>query len=307
MNKTLGLMASSLVLVLGTAGQAQAVQRFAGTPQNIGNGSLYVWGDLTDDLGQPLAIGVTFTASALDNLPTDNDPAPPGVWKGQLIDGSDNHSFEWELPFPQEVLSLTPFNHMGFNWNPHGHFPFQVYDTPHFDVHFYMISPETRHAITGTEPDSTAAPPPGFLPPTFFGPPGASEPRMGQHWVNLTAPELQPPPNNQPFTQTWIYGVNHRNVIFWEPMVTKAFFTPGLNSTYSISLPDYYGTQGYYPTTYGMFHDPAANTYSVTLSNFVFRQATVVPEPNSAFSLLLLAAMGVGVRLLSKCLKTELF
>ena len=265
----------------------------------MGDGSIYVWGDLTDDLSQPTSIGVTFSADALNNLPMESDPAPPDVWKGQLIDGSGNYTFEWELLFPQEVLDLTAFDHMGFNWNPHGHGPMGIYDSGHFDVHFYTISPEERHAITGFEPNISASPPPGFLPSEFFGPPGAVEPRMGQHWLDPSSPELQPPPHNHPFNQTWIYGTANSDVIFWEPMITEDFFRSNPNNTYSISQPTYYAQTGYYPTTYSITTNETDNTYSVSLNNFVFRQGTTVPESSSVLGLLWLGLTGLGWRLRS--------
>lgn len=299
--KTAHLLAtSSLLLLLGTTTKVEAVQRFMGSPQNIGDGTIHVWGDLTDDLSQPLSIGVTFTADALNNLPAESDPAPPGVWKGQLLDGIGNYTFEWELLFPREVLNLTPFSHMGFNWNPHGHGPTGIYDSQHFDVHFYMLPPEERHLITGLEPNIAISPLQGFLPPQFFGPPQAAEPRMGQHWIDPSSPELQPPPNNEPFTHTWIYGTNQGEVIFWEPMVTRDFFLSNPNNTYSISQPLYYAKAGYYPTTYNITSSNTNNTYSVSLSNFIFREATTVPEPNMIIGLLLVGSFGLTSGLISR-------
>lgn len=296
--------ASSLLFCLGNAGKAEAVS-LMGTPQNMGNGSIHVWADLEDDLSKPISIGVSFTADALDNLPMESDPAPPGVWKGQLIDGSGNYTFEWELLFPQEVLELTPFNHMGFNWNPHGHGPMGIYDLGHFDIHFYMITPEERYTITGFEPNISASPNAGFLPSEFFGPPAAVEPRMGQHWLDPSSPELQPPPNNQLFTQTWIYGTYEGDVMFWEPMVTEEFFRSNPNENYSISLPTYYAQEGYYPTTYSVNSNTIDNTYSVSLNNFVFRQATIVPEASSVVSLVIFGALGMSSLVVSKGKKDQ--
>jgi hypothetical protein len=36
------------------------------------------------------------------------------------------------------------------DWEPHGHPPPGVYDVPHFDFHFYMITPEERAGIDGS-------------------------------------------------------------------------------------------------------------------------------------------------------------
>jgi hypothetical protein len=54
-------------------------------------------------------------------------------------------------------------------------------------------------------------------------------PRMGVHWVNREADEL----NGKVFTQTFIRGSCNGQMIFYEPMVTKAF----LDSKPSLSRP----------------------------------------------------------------------
>ena len=38
-----------------------------------------------------------------------------------------------------------PIDHIEFNFEPHGH---EGYEIPHYDVHMYFVSPETRQART---------------------------------------------------------------------------------------------------------------------------------------------------------------
>ena len=64
-----------------------------------------------------------------------------------------------------------------------------------------------------------------------LAPPGVSPaqmavPMMGVHWVDTTSPELQGvlgnPGGYRPFTRTFIHSSWDGQVIFWEPLITRA-------------------------------------------------------------------------------------
>src|SRR5690606_41420060 len=83
-----------------------------------GHGTARTWVRL-DEADQPVSLGVTLTEAALEGVPP---RATPGViWMVEYI-----------IQFPSDI-PLLPFNHAGINWNPHGHPPGAIYDTPHFD------------------------------------------------------------------------------------------------------------------------------------------------------------------------------
>jgi hypothetical protein len=127
---------------------------------------------------------------------------------------------EWNLPLPEKV-KLLPVRHVTLDWNPAGHAPDDVYDKPHFDLHFYFISEKTRHRITCREADAavcTRAPSPGEI-PEDYDPTPAGEPRMGWHWVDLLATEF----NGGKFTRTYIYGYYNGMMIFTEPMMARGY------------------------------------------------------------------------------------
>ncbi len=72
--------------------------------------------------GKPTAVGISLSEKALTNLPHDQ--------------GEGGHSsLETILQFPK-VGGLTPFKFMTLDWNPHGHEPEQIFDLPHFDLHY---------------------------------------------------------------------------------------------------------------------------------------------------------------------------
>jgi len=145
-----------------------------------------------------------------------------------------------------------------------------VYTVPHFDVHFYTITPAERDAIVLGNPELAAKmsrqPTPELVPAGYV--PGMSTPGMGQHWRDPSAPEL----NGQPFTRTFLYGSYDGALTFWETMVAKAYLeTKPAGVPIPIKLPARYASTGYYPTSYAVGYDAAAKEYRLALSGLVGR------------------------------------
>lgn len=227
---------------------------FYGRPSPFGNGQIRSWVKLDRD-GKPLALGLSFTEESLNGLPTE---LPRGEEATELV-----------LPLPAEAAA-TPFNHIGVNWNPHGHVPATIYDVPHFDFHFYMISPEERSRITAQGDDiarSRRQPPADYVPAGYIYAPDSEVPRMGGHWVDPQSNEF----NKQPFTRTFLYGNYNGQIIFMEPMITKAFLEAKTDVTEVIKLPSKYARPGYYPTRYSVRYDRAGKEYSIALEGLTLR------------------------------------
>jgi hypothetical protein len=159
-----------------------------------------------------------------------------------------------------------------------------VYNVPHFDVHFYVNPDSERTAIRpGPCPQlvncddyelGKLLPDAKYLAPDFTDV-DAVEPGMGNHLVDPTAPEF----NGQPFTHTWIYGLWNREVTFYEAMVTHETFA-GLrdgtinNGCFNFKLPSAWQETGWYPTKYCLRHHDNRSEITVSLENFVFRNAS---------------------------------
>ncbi len=258
------LAAIILLLLISLSGNCLifAQKLIKGDQKSLGDGSIYTWIKMDND-GKPEAVGVTFTEQSLSNLPKLTDPG------GMKILG-DFITFEYNLDFPKEISS-TPFNHVGLNWNPGGHIPPQFYGVPHFDFHFYMIPMSDRHMITAQGEDTNVcykSCSPEFLPKDYVCAPVSAEPMMGSHWVDLSSPEF----NGQKFTRTFIYGFYNGNMIFWEPMITKAYLETKPNVSEKLKLPDKYSKSGlYYPTSYSVKYDEENKEYTVSLDGFVLR------------------------------------
>jgi hypothetical protein len=244
--------ASHLVTAANEASNAPTT--FFGTASPLGNGSVRSWVKLDKD-GKPTAIGVTFSEAALSGLPKE----PPAGQEGT----------EHILALPPEA-GVTGFNHIMINWNPHGHPPGQVYDTAHFDFHFYTISPEARERITAQGDDKAKTrrqPPAEYVPAGYIYAPDSEIPRMGGHWVDPQSNEFR----GQPFTRSFLYGNYDGQIIFWEPMITKAFLETRTNVTEIIKLPAKYARPGYYPTEYSVKYDPASKQFTIALEGLTLR------------------------------------
>ena len=219
----------------------------------LGEGHAYAFTTL-DSSGKPIAIGLRMSEPALKSLPVEMP--------------HDATGWEYVLPLPNEASSLG-YDHVGIDWNPKGHIPDGVYDMPHFDFHFYMISQADKEKITLKGEDlarAHKAPAPEFMPEGYILPEGTEVPRMGAHAIDPSSPEF----NKMPFTKTFIYGFYDGQMIFLEPMITKAFLETSPNTTDRIKLPRTYAKHGYYPTMYTVKHDAAQREYVISLESLNF-------------------------------------
>jgi len=226
---------------------------FKGPEVQMGSGKARSWITITHD-DVPVEIGMEITAGALNNLPTAEE-------------GEEASTFV--LPLHHKAQDVTPFDHLVINWEPNGHEPPGVYDVPHFDFHFYMISLAQQMSIM---PGAALGipPAPGYLPADYVIP-GAEVPMMGKHWLDPASPELIPPasPLHHPFTYTFIYGSYNGQVVFQEPMVTRAFLLSNTEVSTAIKQPALYAEHSYYPTRFNIYKD--GGSYYITLSDFVWR------------------------------------
>jgi hypothetical protein len=223
---------------------------FLGERRSLGNGTVCSWVTL-DRNGHPAAIGVTFSEAALSGLPGGKDGA------------------EYLLQLPPQAKD-TAFDHIGLDWNASGHPPAGIYNVPHFDFHFYTISPQERDRITAQGDDvakSNKQPSAEYMPSGYVMVPDSAVPRMGSHLANPQSREL----HGHPFTRTFLYGSYDGRVIFYEPMIARSFLESKQNVTEYIKLPARYPKPGYYPTKYSVKYDPKSKEYTVTLEGMTLR------------------------------------
>ena len=175
---------------------------------------------------------------------------------------------------------------MLLNWNPVGHIPPGIYDVAHFDIHFVMVPIADIFAIEAGPCGPERVRCDQFeigrkpLPPNYvhadFRDVSAVVPAMGNHLIDVTAPEF----NKQPFTHSWIYGVYDGKVIFYEQMVTREYLSGKPNGCTPIKSPKAVAVAGFYPTLSCMRSSPAGEI-TVSMEGFVFRDASP-PDPIAA-------------------------
>ena len=259
-------------------------ERVRGWELPLGQGSVASYADVRAD-GTPIAIGVAWTASALDGLPAASNQHrchgrdPTGAVGP---DSRCQETVEHVIPLPDVVARRAdvPFKWVLLNWNHMGHIPPGVYDVPHFDVHFEMVPITDIFAIEagpcGPEfvrcdqfERGRKLPASNYLHADFKNV-DAVVPAMGNHLIDLSGPEF----NKQPFTRSFIYGVYDGRVTFYEEMVTRAHMLAKPNACSPIKSPAAVATAGYYPTVSCIRHDANTNEYTVSLESFVLRQAS---------------------------------
>lgn len=174
--------------------------------------------------------------------------------------------FAYLLPMPVDGPK-TVVNHVVIDWEAAGHPPPHVYDVPHFDFHFYLVSEADHQSITFKDANASGEPgqpPAERLPAGYIVPPGTAVPHIGVHAVNPAASEFQ----GQPFTATFIYGYYDGQQTFFEPMASLAFLRSKSSFSAPVTRPTSYSRPGTYPSAYSVRYDAAQNVYEVALSDF---------------------------------------
>jgi hypothetical protein len=251
------LAAAALSACQQASGAARSANRTVyGKPVTVGRGTARTY--VTVNNGVTSEIGVALTEGALSGLPDAH--APGGVHAEGHI------TFEQVLELPAENTSA--FRHVLFAWNPNGHEPPGIYDTPHFDFHFYNIDNAERLTIDPADPEyqkkAERKPAPDLIPERYILPAPLAFARMGVHWVDTTSSELR----GEPFSRTLIYGSWNGKVIFVEPMITKAFLETKPSFSAALPAPARGREAGYYPKGYSVRWDAAAKEYRITLTGF---------------------------------------
>jgi Domain of unknown function (DUF5602) len=222
---------------------------YNGESVQVADGSAHTFIKL-DANNNPLSIGIRLTADALNDLPAAGDSANGG-------------EFSYMLSLPQQAAT-SGFDHCELDWNPNGHEPLFAYGVPHFDFHFYLITPEEQAAVI-PGPDTVPVDL-QYIPQDYVS--GVmAVPDMGTHWSDTTAPEF----NGQPFTATFIYGFYHGAMTFLEPMITQAFLETKTDFTLQIKQPQAFQKHGYYPKQMHEYFDSQTGEYVIELTELTYQ------------------------------------
>jgi hypothetical protein len=287
------LAAATLVSMVACASPgsptAGGPSRLPGHRIALGNGTVTSYALVEAD-GTPRALGVAFSATALEGLPTSSDGHHCFDRNGDGVTDPDTEclrSHEHVIPLPDAVARRTdvPFKWVLLNWNPAGHVPPGIYDVPHFDVHFYLARIEDVFALRAgpcgpefircDQFEAGRKPVPSNYMHPDFKDVQAVVPAMGNHLIDLTGPEF----HGQPFTRSWIFGVYDGSVTFYEEMVALAHLRARPSACAPIKSPPAVRQAGLYPTVSCLRHDPGTGEYSVSIENFARRPAAPPATP----------------------------
>jgi Hypothetical protein TTHB210 len=243
-----GLFSFAAVVALAATPALAQDKTYEGKSVRIGHGTARSF-VVADTAGHATAIGIVLTEMALDGLPK----------------GTPKHSdFPHLVPMPARGPK-TVVNHIVIDWEALGHPPPHVYDVPHFDFHFYLVSRAAQMKVkfkSEAESGSPAQQPPADLVPAgYIMPPGTAVPYMGAHAVNPASPEF----HGQPFTATFLYGYYDKKLTFLEPMVSIAYLKSKPEFATPMARPTAYSYPGDYPSAYSIKYDAAHKAYVITL------------------------------------------
>ena len=264
-------------------GTVMRTLRFNGAPQRVGKGlaRTYIVVD-HDNANVPLEVGVALTEGAMEGL-----PKPMPIDHSTMVAGEHLDMHNWILELPSR--NPTPYKFVQFGWNPKGHEPPGVWDTPHFDFHFYTVPVSVRNSIVPTDPqfaEKAAKYPAPEQRAQFYldaaaaaktTPAAMTVPEMGMHWIDVRTPEVQAmaghPEAYKPFTKTYIYGSWNGEFIFAEPMITRAYLLGKKDGTIdrdeTIAVPSAgFAKPGFYPEAYRITYDANAREYRIALTRF---------------------------------------
>lgn len=176
-----------------------------GACEEVFGGEICTWSrERGNDL---IEFGATVPLATVENAPLEGEMVFPPVTLARI-------------PLPESVREQTGVNHLGINWETHGHPP-GPFMTPHFDFHFYTVSSEQVDAIDCADTNKPAVLPETYVLPDMQMPDGTTlvgvcVPAMGMH--ALAEPELNA---TTLFEASMVVGYYARNLVFIEPMIAR--------------------------------------------------------------------------------------
>jgi hypothetical protein len=250
--------ASVLALGLGACANDSALVELKGACQPAFKADVCTWAKTQ---GKNLVeVGAVVPLASIENA-----PAGPG-------------SMDWPpvadaaIDLPEAARQPSGFTHLTVYWEPTGHPP-GPYLTPHFDFHFYTITPAELATIDCKDEGKPTALPAGYslndekLPPDMAKMIGVSTlvglciPKMGMH--SLLTSEME---SKEVFRGSMVIGYYHGKPVFIEPMLTKAMLLE--KKSFDLPVPDVPGLAGPHPTKFHADYDAAKQSYRFIFSDF---------------------------------------
>jgi Domain of unknown function (DUF5602) len=222
---------------------------YNGTPVALGSGTMNTFIQ-TDASGKPTSVGFTINEAALNAMPTTDS-----MFMLALPAMSGSMNMNMTMP--------TPFDHIEVDWSANGDTGTVIFNHPHLDCHFFMISSMSQMGIMmGSDTFSVGS---DYMPQNCMGD-AMDEGGMGVHVWDTLAPEY----HGSAFTHSYMYGFYHGNMDFVEIMCARSFLDSKANYTGDMSQPNAFKVHGYYPLKYTVSYDAGTKTYTYAIVNLMY-------------------------------------
>lgn len=238
------------ILLVGFTACGPGEEQVLGECQTVFDGEVCTWGTVVGN--QVTEFGIEVPLTAVQNAPLEQEmvfpPQPVAV-----------------IALPDQVAEVTGFDHLGLDWEPHGHPP-ALFMTPHFDFHFYTVTPDRVEEIDCTDNNKPSQLPAGYTLPDIEIPGlgelvGLCVPQMGMH--AMLEAELD---QTEPFGAAMIVGYYQQDLIFLEPMISRAKLLTASSFDMEVpTLPDA-GDDVTIPAAFSATYDEEARSYRFVFS-----------------------------------------
>jgi hypothetical protein len=222
----------------------------SGACQAVFDGDICTWGTMVG--GEVTEFGATVPLATVENVPMEGEMVFPPVPNAVI-------------PLPEEVARATGFDHLGVNWEVHGHPP-TLFLTPHFDFHFYTIAPDRVQSIDCADERKPAQLPTAYSLPDIDVPGlgtlvGLCVPHMGMH--GMPTEELD---QTDLFGASMLVGYYGQDVVFLEPMISHAKLAEA--KTFPMAVPPLPNTSSAvrWPSRFEAVYDPESRAYRFVFS-----------------------------------------
>lgn len=215
-------------------------------------GDVCTWGTMTGE--RVVDFGATVPLASVEHAPAGGEMTFPP-------------KFVAIIALPAEITAATGFDHLGVNWEPHGHPP-ALFLTPHFDFHFYAITPDRVRSIDCADLSKPTDVPAGYTLPDVEIPGmgslvGLCVPQMGMH--AMLQEEID---DTEPFGASMILGYYRNEPIFIEPMISRAKLLDARSFTVEVPAVTARSSSAKWPTKFVATYDESARAYRFVFSGF---------------------------------------
>lgn len=204
--------------------------------------------------GAAAELGATIPMDLIEGVPSDAEMVWPPEQMGTV-------------PLPDEARRAFGIDHLGINWEAHGHPP-ASFLTPHFDFHFYTVTEGDVAAIDCTDASKPSQLPAGYALPDIDIPGmgvlvGLCVPRMGMH--AMVEGEVE---ETAAFEASMMLGYYGGAPVFFEPMVSRERLLERSDFALPVPVIEDLPAGVRYPTKFRAEYEAGDDRYRLIMSGF---------------------------------------